>query len=149
MPGPGGDGVNIRPARESDAAAIAALAGQLGYPATEAEMKARLADAEHWDDHVTLVAEDGPTVVGWAHGAWKLSIESGWYAELEGLVVDENKRSGGIGAALVAEIETWAKKKGAARLRVRSNVIRERAHAFYERLGFRLSKTQKVFDKIL
>jgi hypothetical protein len=30
---------------------------------------------------------------------------------------------------------------------LRSNVIREKAHAFYEKLGYRLIKTQKCFRK--
>jgi hypothetical protein len=32
---------------------------------------------------------------------------------------------------------------------VRSNVVRERAHAFYQREGFVLIKTQRVFEKPL
>jgi len=31
---------------------------------------------------------------------------------------------------------------------VRSNVIRERARHFYERLGYNVSKSQNVFDKL-
>jgi len=34
-------------------------------------------------------------------------------------------------------------------VRVRSNVVRERAHRFYERLGFVEVKKQKVLDKPL
>ena len=43
--------------------------------------------------------------------------------------------------------EEWAARHGCPRVRVRSNVIRERTHRFYERLGYRAVKSQKVFDK--
>jgi len=62
--------------------------------------------------------------------------------------VAEAQRSGGVGAALVAAAEEWARVKLCARIRVRSNVVRERTHRFYERLGYRVVKSQKVFDKV-
>jgi hypothetical protein len=34
-------------------------------------------------------------------------------------------------------------------MRVRSNIVRERAHAFYEGYGYHSSKTQRVFVKPL
>ena len=52
------------------------------------------------------------------------------------LVVDESRRGLGIGAALVDAALDWAAGQGFDTLRVRSNVVRERTHAFYERLGF-------------
>ena len=39
--------------------------------------------------------------------------------------------------------------RGLSRMRVRSNSLRERTHAFYERLGYRVTKSQKAFDKTL
>jgi GNAT superfamily N-acetyltransferase len=63
-----------------------------------------------------------------------------WWAQAQ--------RSGGVGAALVAAAEEWARVKSCARLRVRSNVVRERTHRFYERLGYRVVKSLKVFDKV-
>ena len=36
--------------------------------------------------------------------------------------------------------------RGIGSLRVRCNAIRDRAHRFYERLGFQTTKSQKVFD---
>jgi GNAT superfamily N-acetyltransferase len=61
------------------------------------------------------------------------------------MVVDENHRSQGIGAALVKAAIGWADEHGFRTVRVRSNVVRERTHAFYERLGFSRTKTQVVF----
>jgi GNAT superfamily N-acetyltransferase len=72
-------------------------------------------------------------------------IDSEPFALITGLVVDETKRSRGIGAALVEAAVEWAAGHGYRTIRVRSNVIRERAHAFYERLGFSRVKNQVVF----
>ena len=45
--------------------------------------------------------------------------------------------------------EAWARKQGCGSVRLHSNVLRARAHAFYERLGYRLTKLQKAFRKEL
>jgi hypothetical protein len=42
-----------------------------------------------------------------------------------------------------------AAERGYRKLRVRSNVVREDAHRFYEREGFRRTKTQMVLDRKL
>jgi GNAT superfamily N-acetyltransferase len=68
-------------------------------------------------------------------------------AEIAGLVVDETARGGGIGRRLLEAAEQWARSHGCRAIRVRSNVVREGAHAFYVREGFREIKTQKVFEK--
>jgi GNAT superfamily N-acetyltransferase len=62
-------------------------------------------------------------------------------------VVDEARRGGGLGAKLVAAADEWAAGHGFRTLRVRSNVVRERTHRFYERLGFARIKSQVVFAR--
>jgi Acetyltransferase (GNAT) family. len=88
-------------------------------------------------------------VIGWGHVGSRLLLESDPFAELLGLVVDARRRSGGVGARLVEEAERWAVARGHFTIRVRSNVIREDAHRFYFRSGYRLSKRQAVFTKDL
>jgi GNAT superfamily N-acetyltransferase len=73
----------------------------------------------------------------------------GRLAWIEGFVVDEQARSGGIGARLLEALEIWARARGCNALRVQSNVIRKRAHAFYERHGYVKLKTQFAFRKQL
>jgi GNAT superfamily N-acetyltransferase len=137
----------IRDARPEDAARMAVLAGQLGYPSTEGDIRTRLAALSGRGDHAFYVVEVQGVVVGWIGVRAELSLEGGGYAEIVGLIVDEHHRGKGLGEDLVAAAETWAAKRGAKRLRVRSNVIRERAHRFYERLGYTITKRQAVFDK--
>jgi hypothetical protein len=49
--------VGVRSARSTDAGRIAELSGQLGYPTTERQMKARLKDAMKDRDAACFVAE--------------------------------------------------------------------------------------------
>jgi GNAT superfamily N-acetyltransferase len=135
----------VRDAELRDVEAIAALAGELGYPTTSDAMARRLAALGGRD--AVLVADDGGACVGWIHVSVIDSLETDRHAEIRGLVVASTHRSAGIGAALVRAAEEWARRRELGRVRVRSNVMRERTHRFYERLGYRAVKSQKVFDK--
>ncbi len=123
---------------------VAALSQQLGYPVTPAELEARFERLSGARSHALFVA--GEPVGGWLHVEQRDSLESGESAEIVGLVVDDRRRREGLGRALVARAEVWAKERGLKRLRVRSNVAREESHRFYPALGFRLSKTQRVYE---
>lgn len=141
--------VRVRAATLADAAALAPLSGQLGYPATPEEIALRLRRILDDAEHAVFVAEAGGRIAGWVHVFVSRTVEAHARAEIGGLVVDEAARSQGIGRALMAHAEAWAREKGCEAVGLRSNVIREQAHAFYERLGYRLIKTQKCFRKAL
>jgi GNAT superfamily N-acetyltransferase len=127
----------IREALEGDGTALARLSEQLGYPMGPATARERLAALAHGgrDAIFVAVADDG-RVVGWTHvfGAHHVVTEP--YAEVGGLVVDASCRGQGIGRALLARVEDWARDRAYARLRVRSNTLRARAHEFYRRHGY-------------
>ncbi|HKV10405.1 MAG TPA: GNAT family N-acetyltransferase [Thermoanaerobaculia bacterium] len=142
--------MTFRPARPSDAAAIAVLATQLGYPSGPEESERRLRALAERSDHAVLVAEaDDGAVVAWCHVGGALPVETDPFAEILGLVVDESRRGQGIGERLVEAAADWAAGHGYRTLRVRSNVVRERTHRFYERLGFARVKSQVVFSRTL
>ena len=142
--------LQIRPAQPEDAPALAALAGQLGYPTTPEEMAARLQALAEDDRHAVFVAvEADGQVVGWIHVYLCPQVITDREAQIGGLVVDETHRSRGVGTRLVQEAEDWARARGCGGLTVRTNVVREHAHAFYRRLGFREVKVQRVFHKSL
>lgn len=137
----------IRPATAADAERLAALSTELGYPMTAEEAGPRFEALARHPDHALLVAEDGGRVAGWIQVSLTRVFEAAASAEIAGLVVDAAARGRGIGAALVAAAEDWAAERGCRALRVRCNVVRERAHAFYRRERFREIKTQKVFER--
>jgi GNAT superfamily N-acetyltransferase len=141
----------VRPAAACDSDDLARLSTQLGYPMTAREAAARLAEIAEHPDHALLVADAGPEgrLAAWLQVSLPRIFESPRQAEIAGLVVDEEHRGRGIGPALLRAAEAWARERGCAVLRVRSNVVRERAHGFYRREGFGEIKTQRVFEKPL
>ncbi|HZC66132.1 MAG TPA: GNAT family N-acetyltransferase [Candidatus Dormibacteraeota bacterium] len=140
----------IRRARSSDAARIAELSGELGYLATAKEISQRMRKLRAGAANALFVAEAPDSgIVGWTHVSVTHLVETGTRAELNGLVVTDGQRSLGAGARLLAAAEAWARKHGCPSMSVRSNVVRERAHAFYEREGYEHYKTQKAFRKDL
>ena len=141
----------VRRAASSDRDGLARLSTQLGYPMTPEEASARLTDVEGHPDHALFVADEGAEgrLAGWLQVSLPRIFESPRQAEIAGLVVDEEHRGRGIGPALLRQAEAWAQERGCTVLRVRSNVVRERAHGFYRREGFGEIKTQRVFEKKL
>jgi GNAT superfamily N-acetyltransferase len=140
---------SIRAARADDAPRLAALSGELGYPMTAAEAAQRLAGLASHPDHAILVADEDGSAAGWIQVSLPRIFETPASAEIAGLVVASEARGRGLGRALVAAAAGWAAERGCTAVRVRTNVIRERAHAFYVREGFREVKTQKVLEKRL
>ena len=142
--------VDIRECRVSDAASIAELCKQLGYPVSTEEMEGRLRRLGEDRDHSVLVSclEDG-TVVGWIDVGIVFHLQTGAYCEIGGLVVAESARSKGIGRELVAAGEQWAASRGMSRVLVRSRMQRPDAHRFYLREKYAMVKTSAVFEKRL
>jgi GNAT superfamily N-acetyltransferase len=165
----------LRSATIKDAKKIAELSGQLGYPAAAADIAARLealaGESSHhiavaqsaapgsrglprppsdWRKAAKLVAQSEiAEVLGWIHVMTLTHLESGAFAEIAGLVVDEKHRGMGIGKALVRDAEVWAATQGCKTIVVRSNVLRTETHKFYEGLGYPVLKEQRVFKKLI
>ena len=112
-------------------------------------MRARIEAIQRCDTRDLIVAERDGRVRGWIEVAIVDVIATDSYAEIHGLIVDEGERSGGLGVELVRAAEEWAVARGMNRIRVRSNVVRERARRFYEREGYVVTKTSNIFDKVL
>jgi len=142
------DGPRIRRVTREDAAAVAALSDQLGYPVAAEAIAARLERLLGREDQLVLaaVADDGE-LAGWIHAAEQDLVEAERRCEILGLVVDGRRRRGGIGRGLVAEAERWAASRGLRQMSVRSNVAREESHPFYEAQGYGRVKTQQVYRK--
>ena len=142
--------MRIRPAEERDASALADLSDQLGYPSTTAQIVERLRSLSPASQHAVLVAESPQgRVIGWVHVSVQHLLECDVRAEVNGLIVAAGQRNSGAGARLLAAAEEWAGSRGCRSMSVRSNVIRERAHAFYLQNGYEHYKTQKAFRKSL
>jgi GNAT superfamily N-acetyltransferase len=140
----------IRRAQIGDCEQIASLAVQLGYPSSAQEIESRLTKMQDNQSYAVYVAElAGGVLGGWIGVCVCRSVEAAERAEISGLVVHEEMRSQQIGQRLVEAAEDWSRSVGCDEIRVRSNVIRDRAHSFYIRNGYREAKVQKQFRKRL
>jgi len=141
---------SVRPAALHDAAEIARLTTELGYPAKAPEMAQRLrvflAQPNHF---VAVVAERETHLLGWIGVERRVSLHDDARAEIIGLVVSEEARRRGIGQLLVSAAERWAGELGLACIVVRSSVARPESHPFYEKRGYHRVKTQHVYRKSL
>jgi GNAT superfamily N-acetyltransferase len=137
---------SVRAARRADAAALAALSGQLGYPSTEAQVSGRLsllADPER----TLFVAEAGGELAGFIDVHVQRTVEEDPYGEVGGLVVSEASRSLGVGRALLDAAAAWARERGLAHLWIRANLARgPGTHDFYEHVGCVTVKDQRVYE---
>jgi GNAT superfamily N-acetyltransferase len=130
----------LRAPRAVDAAPLARLLGQLGYPAADGAVAERLQRLAGDGRTTVIVAERDGLVCGLATAHCHDSLHRAEpSAQLTVLVVDEAERGRDVGRALVAEAERWARTQGASRLVVTTAAHRAGAHAFYERLGYGLS----------
>lgn len=141
---------SIRKMAARDLACVCTLAAQLGYPCTEDALRARMERIAERDDHLLLVAcDDADIAIGWMHLCTLSPLEAEAAAQLSAIVVNEAHRGTGVGAALVAEAEAWARARGFDRLMLRSRHDRDAAHGFYRGRGFRATKTSVIFEKEL
>lgn len=128
--------IQVRDAEAGDADALALLCGQLGYPSSRDAVLSRLERMVRGGARA-LVAANGADVIGLAtvHLRNMINHEAP-LAQLTLLVVDEERRSRGVGRALVDEAEAWARAQGCRRIIVTTALHRTGAHAFYERIGY-------------
>ena len=64
-------------------------------------------------------------------------------------MVDAGARRQGVGRALMSRVEAWAHTHGYSEVRLRSGLPRTGAHAFYQSIGYELTKTSHMFRKTL
>jgi GNAT superfamily N-acetyltransferase len=143
------DGVTFDEMRAGDAAEVAVLAGQLGYPCSTQEIEARLALLSREPVEQLRVARAGPRVVGWVHFHLQRSLATEWRVEIAAIVVEQEMRGKGIGTALVGLAEEWGRAQGLRRIKLASRATRPDAHRLYLQLGYTIDKTSHIFVKTL
>ena len=139
---------SIRPAERGDAAAICGInSTSLGYDypleLTRRSLEHILA---HGEDCV-FVAEREGEVLGYIHGQPYYTLYHAPLANVLALSVASGAQKGGVGRALLARLEDWAREKGFSGVRLSSGMERAGAHIFYERCGYRHIKSHKTFRR--
>jgi GNAT superfamily N-acetyltransferase len=86
------------------------------------------------EDAAVLVARAGEGLAGLCTAYLDLdSVRYGRRCWVEDLAVDPERRSRGIGKALLDAAKRWGRERGATHLELDSGVARADAHRFYER----------------
>ena len=142
--------LTVRPARTPDLPALldlyALLSGEVrtAAEASDGEQRA-FADVLADPRQRLLVAERGGAVVGSVTliVVPNLTHDGKPYGIIENVVVREDARRGGVGAALMREAIAAAREAGCYKVTLTSNLRRTDAHSFYEWLGF--VTTQRTF----
>jgi GNAT superfamily N-acetyltransferase len=137
--------VQIRTAGEADAEALATLSGELGYPSTPEQVLIRLCLLRD-PERTILVAQAGGAVAGFIDVHVQRVVESEPYGEVGGLVVGDGHRGTGVGAALLAAAAEWSREHGLECLWIRANLARFGPHEFYDAVGCRTVKDQRVYE---
>jgi GNAT superfamily N-acetyltransferase len=133
----------VRAARPGEEEAIVPLYDWLfappgSKPAAWDEPRAVVALRQAIESHdsVVLLAEDGGALIGFITGYQDMhSVRFGYRAWVEDFAVDPERRSQGVGKALLEAAKAWARERGATHLELDSAEARTDAHRFYEREG--------------
>jgi ribosomal protein S18 acetylase RimI-like enzyme len=139
----------IRDARPADKAAVHRLIGQLADAPDAAEFRRRFDRVSAALDHRVIVAEAKGEVVGVLHVFERPALEKSCEAVVQALVVDSAQRSAGVGEALMREAEAWATGRKLSSVALYTRVDRDRARAFYERIGYRQKATSRLMGRDL
>jgi len=140
--------LRVRPAAEADAATVAVLVTQLGYPSDVSQVLARMRRVQDDPDIRMLVAENDAGIVGMIGiMVFPAFHRDGLHGYVTAMVVDQTVRGGGIGAALLQAGEAWFAERGVKRVNLTTALHREEAHVFYEKNGYTF--TGKRYTKIL
>ena len=145
--------IEVRHAQKSDWPAVASLLAELGRPDVRGRPDERHAQEVYESyleraDATALVAEVEENVLGFVNVEYRPRLNyrtaQGWVADL---VIDERRRSLGLGKALLTAAEHEAVSRGCWGIALESANWRKDAHRFYEREGW--SQVALAFTKVL
>jgi len=129
--------VTVREASVNDAAAVAELLGELGYPTSPAQAAQRIERITADPSTSLIVAEADSELAGFgALHVQNLVERDEPGCEVAGLVVGERFRRRRIGELLMQALENEARRRGATIMVLNTAHRRADAHAFYEALGY-------------
>ncbi|MFV8450702.1 GNAT family N-acetyltransferase [Vibrio campbellii] len=93
------------------------------------------------EERLFLVAEEGQQVLGFITATITQNETISFLIKdpicrIGTIVVDEHQKSKGVGRALMAAVEQWARESGATQVRLEVMEFNHNAQQFYDKLGF-------------
>jgi aminoglycoside 6'-N-acetyltransferase I len=141
----------VREAAEADVSAWAEMRHQLWPEASAAEHEGELR-ADGLRPALAVVAESEGRLIGFAEASVRSVAEGappGPAAYLEGIWVRPERRRSGVGRALLAAVERWARRQGTAWLGSDAVLDNYSSHAWHLGSGFDEIERLVVFGKSL
>ena len=118
-------------------------------PGAEKTMRRFLADLARNGYAFVFVATVGDRMVGFVSGELREGsptfLPKTW-ASVDDVFVHPDHRNRGIGRALIASVEGWARRKGANGVSLQVAAANGRGRKFYEDLGFREISVYEVLE---
>ncbi len=139
--------MNLRRVRKEDLASVHRLIEQLGYPVDPLEFEARFERVAATPEHRMFVAEENDRVVGVLHAFVRPALEKPCEVVVQALVVEADRRSAGVGEALMREAEAWSASQSLPSTALYTRIDRDRSRAFYERLGYHVKGTSHLMGR--
>ena len=138
----------IRDAQQNDAAAVAQLLDELGYPNTPEFALAKIKKLSGRRRDRVLIAEKDSRVVGiLSLHIMPLLHKKGDLCRVSALVVRQENRGQYVGCRLMEMAETYARVNNCSCIEITSGDQRLEAHEFYHKIGY--IKASKRFVKSL
>jgi GNAT superfamily N-acetyltransferase len=139
------DSIRVRRAGAADLQALIGLYQELHLDdywyrsPSLAEMRRAFAAIARNRDHELLVAEGGGEIIGALHLMIFRHLGHGLrpVGVIENVVVAAAHRSRGVGELMMAAADKIARRNRCYKMSLTTNLKRDRAHRFYERLGWR------------
>ena len=122
------------------------LSAELGYPGTHEALLARFIVLNGLKQHALFVSSSDRGINGFIHVEAIDDLIEERKAEIKALIVSENERNTGTGHELVKCAIEWARMFGLHTIYLNCNILRNRAHCFYEKEGFKKVKTSHFFE---
>ena len=138
----------LRPAQAGDAAAIATLFTDEGYPAGPSDIVTRLERFDTPGSRVVVAEHDGAILGFIALHAMARFEHDDRIVRILALVVDAGARERGVGRALMAEAERFGREIGAAFVELTAGHHRPEARHLYESLGYDSTVTAYLRKKL-
>jgi GNAT superfamily N-acetyltransferase len=132
------DGVLVRRGRPGDSTHVRALLHQLGYAPSDRGYDETFTQVARHPEAAVFVAAEGQKILGYLALSQRPQIRlGGRVAVIDELIVDEKRRGGGIGAALLETARRYAAGLGCCRLELTTARSRESyERGFYRSHGF-------------